>query len=235
MEQGTTVIRQLAALGMAFVLGLFTLAGCASNEIKWTEEVKLHDGRVVQVKRRTELTESGFPVQRRGFRKYHELCYASMGIYWKSKPEYAPYVFDIVNGKAYVKVPVESCTTCMLQGYPAWDAAYFEWNDGAWKKVDENATLRALRFNLLSATHASGPYRNQRGEVVPAETFDARGLIALAEKERRDASIYYSMKNTGRTGPGVAPGACERCKAEKVVTTMTSEVFLPSDSRACNW
>jgi|CXWL01.1.fsa_nt_gi hypothetical protein len=224
-----------ATIAMGAAICLLSITGCASNEIKWTEEVRLHDGKIVQVKRRTELTESGFPTQNRGFHKYHELCFAPMGIYWKSKPEYRLYVFDIVDGKAYIKVPVQGCTTCMLQGYPAWDAAYFEWNNGAWKKVDENPTLRALRFNLLSATHAGGPYRNERGEVVPAETFDARGLIALADKERRDASIYHSMKNTGRTGPSVAPGACERCKAEKVETSMTSEVFLPSESRTCNW
>lgn len=222
---------------LAVLCGLLPfVAGCASNEIKWTEEVKLHDGRVVQVKRRTELTESGFPLQQRGFHKYHELCYAPMGIHWKSKSAYNLYVFDIVNGKAYVKVPVDGCTECTLQGYPEADALYFEWHGGAWKKVDETPVLRALRFNLLSATHAGGPYRNERGEVVPAETFDARGLITLAEKERRDGSIYQSMKNTGRTGPG-NPGACARCKKTwgTVQTDQTPEVFLPSERRTCNW
>jgi hypothetical protein len=210
----------LLAAAALLVLGL---TGCNSNEIKWTEEVKLHDGRVIQVKRRVELTETGFPVQQRGFRKYHELCYAPMGVYWKSKPEYPPYVFDIVNGKAVIKVPVEGCTTCMLQGYPAWDAAYFEWDNGAWKKVDETPVLRGLRFNVLSDPRSGD------------ESKDARGLITLAEKERRDGTIYYEMKATGRSGPGVPPGACERCKAEKVETTRTPEVQLPSTTRNCDW
>lgn len=36
------------AFGAACGVGLLALGGCASNEIKWTEEVRLHDGSVVQ-------------------------------------------------------------------------------------------------------------------------------------------------------------------------------------------
>jgi hypothetical protein len=215
---------------------LFAIAGCASNEIKWTEEVSLHDGSMVLVKRRTELTESGFPVQQRGVAKFHELCYQPLGVYWKSKPEYPPHVFDVVNGKAYVKVPVQGCTTCMLQDYPESDSVYLEWSDGAWKRVPENALLRSLRYNMLSGTHASGNYRDERGVVVPAESYDARGLITLAEKRRRDASVYHGMNNTGRPGPG-APGACEKCRNSwgKVQTDQTPEILMPSESRTCSW
>jgi hypothetical protein len=224
MEKGTTVIRQLAALGMACVLGLFTLAGCASNEIKWTEEVRLHDGRVVQVKRRTELTESGFPVQKRGFPKYFELCYAPLKLYWKSKPEYPPQVFDIVEGKAYIKVPVTGCSECTLQGYPLVDALYFQWSGTAWTRVEENKALAQLRFNLLEAIYATNN-----------EQYDARGLVTLSDKERRDASIYSSMKATSRTGP-YAGGACEKCKKTwgTVKTDRSSEVLL-SFQKACGW
>jgi len=212
------------AIGLVGATALFALSGCTSDEIKWTEEVKLHDGRVIQVKRRTELTESGFPVQRRGFHKYHELCYEPMGIHWKSKPEYPLYVFDIIDGKAYIKVPVTGCAECMLQGYPAWDAAYFEWNDGSWKKVDETPALRALRFNLLNRSH-----------LMDDGQADARGLITLAEKNRRDGSIYDSMRATGRTGPGVGIGQCQKCKAVRVQTDRTSEVLLTSDRGSCKW
>jgi len=231
------VCLERVCLGLVFFGGAIPLAGCTPTEIKWAEEVRLHDGRVVVVKRRTELTASGFPVQRRGFQKYHELCYEPMGVYWKSKPSYPPHVFDIVDGKVYIKVPVDHCETCMLQGYPPWDALYFEWDNGAWKKLDETPMLRTLRFNLLSSTHASGGSFYYEGKLVPAEAYDARGLITLAEKERRDGSIYAFMQATGRTGPGVEPGACERCKNTwgRVQTTETPEVFLPSESKTCNW
>lgn len=216
---------RIFSLAIGLSATMLTTSGCASNnEIKWSEEVQLHDGSVVQVKRRTELSASGFPIQSRGFAKFHELCYAPMGVYWKSKPEYRITVFDIVDGKPTVKVPVQGCTTCMLQGYPAWDAVYFEWDRGAWRKVEENEKLRGLRFNLLSQSHILDDGKN-----------DARGLITLAEKRRRDGSIYESMRVTGRTGPGLPIGECQKCKSEKVETSRTSDVLILSDMRECNW
>lgn len=63
------------------------IVGCAgtglggSDHIRWTEEVKLSDGRVIQIQRHVELTASGFPVQNRGFDKYQEICYPPLGIH----------------------------------------------------------------------------------------------------------------------------------------------------------
>lgn len=67
-----------------------TLVGCAGiglggDHVRWTEEVKLSDGKVIQIQRHGELTESGFPAQKRGLDKYHEICYPPMNIHWKSR------------------------------------------------------------------------------------------------------------------------------------------------------
>ena len=217
-----STLRALTSV-LTAVLGLLSLPGCASNEIKWTEEVRLHDGTVVQVKRRVELGETGFPVQQRGMPKYFELCYPPLGAYWKSKPSYPPETFDIVEGKAYIKVPVRGCITCKLQGYPEADALYFQWDAGRWKKVEESDSLRKLRFNLLSAIYASN-----------SDKADVRGLVTLTQKEQRDASAYGQMRLTGRTGPR-DPGICAKCKGQRAGTTENAEVLLPSEARACNW
>ncbi len=211
--------------GCAFILSTFSLTGCASDEIKWTEEVRLHDGSIVQVKRRTELSESGFPTQQRGFPKYFELCYLPLNVHWKSRSEYRPTVFDIVNGKPFVKVPIRGCTECSLQAFPLSDALYFSWIGGEWTKVEEDEVLRGLPFNLLESFYAS----NNKSR-------DAQGLVSLIEKEQRDASIYSSMRATGRSGPG-APGACEKCRKDwgTVRTDRSSEVLLPIEKRGCDW
>jgi len=216
---------RVLSLSIGLVATLLGTNGCATNEIKWTEEVQLSDGSVVQVKRRTELSESGFPLQTRGFEKLHELCYAPLNLYWKSKSPYRPWVFDFVDGKAVIKVPVTGCTECTVHAYPAADALYFEWSNASWKRVEETEKLRSLKFNLLDQSHILDDGKN-----------DARGLITLAEKRRRDGSIYESMRATGRTGPA-KPGACERCRATwgKVQTDMTDEVQLPTERTICNW
>lgn len=213
------MIRHWSVLSLAL---LASPAG-ASNEIKWTEEVLLHDGSVVQIKRRTELTNSGFPVQRRGFSKYHELCYPPLGVHWRSKPQYRPQSFDIIDKKAYVKVPVHACIECMLHDYPESDALVFVWSGEVWRKVDEKDAPPQLKFNLLSKSHHMGD-----------DTDDARGLITLAEKRKRDVNIYNSMKRTGRNTP-YAPGACNKCRLSRASTDATAEVFVAGGNKKCEW
>jgi len=207
------------------VVGLLSATACGGEEIKWTEEVRLHDGKIIQLKRRTELTRSGFPVQKRGFHKYHEFCYAPMGTYWKSHPRYLPEVFDIVNGKAYAKVSISGCEECKLHGYPETDALYFVWVDRAWKKIDHKEFPAQLRLNLLMS-----PKGRNASE-------DARGLVSIAEKENRDPSIHYSLKVTGARGMNELPehkGACNKCKAVNVSTTVLPDVFLSTDRAGCD-
>lgn len=218
-------LANITARALVVLAGLLGATACSGDDIRWTEEVRLNDGKVIQLKRRTELTSSGFPVQQRGFPAYHEFCYAPMGVYWKSKPSYTPETFDIVDGKAYAKVSLgHDCTRCMLHGYPETDALYFVWVDRVWKKIDHSVFPAQLRFNLLMS-----PKGRNASE-------DARGLVSLAEKESREPSIYYSLKVTGARGLNELPdtkGACNKCKAIKITTDMTPEVFIPTNHHGC--
>jgi hypothetical protein len=210
-----------AALG-ALAIACAT-SGCGNDEIKWTEEVQLQDGKVVQLKRRTEVSASGFPVQRRGFRQYNELCYPPLGIHWKSKAVYVPHVFDIVGGKAYVKVPITGCTECMLHDYPSSDALHFVWEAAGWRRIEAKDFPSKLGFNLLN---------NESSSID--RSGDAKGLVTLAEKQERDAAIYYEMKVTGRPRAH-KPGACDACRKVRVTTDQSAEVFAPASKPGCNW
>ncbi|MFN9388275.1 MAG: hypothetical protein ACK6DF_01790, partial [Betaproteobacteria bacterium] len=115
-----------------------SLTGCVSilgDHVRYTEEVKLSDGKVVVIQRHAELTASGFPSQRRGFVKYFEICYPPMNIHWKSKGGYEPDIFDIVDGKAYMHVPISGCRICAFYNNPPTSALYFVWENGAWKRI----------------------------------------------------------------------------------------------------
>jgi len=207
------------------LLGTLGAASCSNgDEIKWTEEVRLQDGKVIQVKRRTELTSGGFPVQKRGFQKYHEVCYAPLSVYWKSKPEYRPEAFEIVNGKPYMKVTLGSFNACRLHGYPETDALYYEWTGTGWKQIRSDEFPPNARLNLL---------QNPLGNVAAN---DVRGLVSQREKESRDASVYYSLKVTGARGLNETPpfkGICRRHKVEEPAPAKTTDIFLPSEDRGC--
>lgn len=216
------ILRVLAA-GMVF---LPALAECAPTVIDWSEEVKLHDGKIIVIKRHEEVGAIGFPLRHRGLRKYWQFCYAPMGIHWKSKPEYFPETFDIVDGKAYAKVSIGGCELCMLHGYPDTDALYFAWENGAWKKIDHKDYPAGLRYNMLNGTH----YDDDGSR-------DVHGLVTIAQKEHLDGEIYWLMRKkpeiTGLNETVAYRGACQKCKGIRGQTTNTSEVFLPASQNDC--
>jgi hypothetical protein len=208
-----------------FVLGILPiLGGCAPPELKWTEEVKLHDGKIIQLERRMELTASGFPAQTRGRPISHEFCYAPLGVYWRSKPEYRPELFDIVGGNAYAKVSLGDCASCKLQGYPESGALYFAWDSGRWRKIEPKDFPAQLELNLLLSPEQANPKD------------DAHGLVSLSDKQRLDMSIGYELKVRAAKGLNELPqrkGMCNKCRSIDLTTDKTADVFMPSDRRAC--
>jgi hypothetical protein len=212
----------IALAGLWFLPGV---AGCAPTDIKWTEEVKLHDGKVIQVKRRIELAAGGFP--KRGHAQYHELCYPPMGLHWKSKALYEPEAFDIVNGTPFVRVPLRGCSSCMLHGYPQTNSIFFAWNGRQWTKIDEQRAPDELRFNLLRKVYV---------EVDGSK--DARALITIAEKEQRDVNLYTVVRRTGARGLNEVPKLrdyCSKCKDIPGTTASSADVLLDTEQRDCSW
>ena len=181
-----------------------SLSACASNDIRWTEEVKLSDGKIIQLQRHVELTDSGFPVQRRGFNKFFEICYPQMNIHWKSKGGYQPDIFDIVDGKAYMHVPISDCFQCKLNDYPETDALYFRWESGKWQRIKHEEFPADSEWNLEMGFKAAPGH----------EKDDAHGLVTLADKER-PSSLRTDQKRNGwkrvnEQNPGI--GRCNACR-----------------------
>lgn len=209
-------------------LGIAMTTACANNDLlQWTEEVKLSDGRIIQLQRRLELTASGFPVQRRGLYKYHEFCYAPMGVHWKSRGGYVPDIFDIANGKAYVHVPISDCSQCMLHGYPETDALYFVWDHGKWKRIAHEEFPASFEWNLLRDPIAAPGH----------EKDDVRGFLSLNEKlTKHDHSLRFEQKRKGWKRVSEQEGGprqCNACRKRGVSTTESAEIFVQADSTNC--
>lgn len=204
------------------LLGLcLGLPACAGDQIRWTEEVKLSDGKVIQIQRHVELTRSGFPLQKRGFHKFHEICYPPMNIHWKSKPGYQPDIFDIVEGKAYMHVPVTSAAECYEQGSPETNALYFVWDNGHWRRIPQEEFPVASEWNLMM------------------QTVDAQGLITTQDKASGpwDDTLRYLQKRQGWKRINQSPEKGKGCLRwgsplpEKV--REPDEIIVPSDTKNC--
>lgn len=172
----------------------FSIAACAggglgaSEHVRWTEEVKLSDGRVIEIQRHIELTESGFPVQKRGLNRYFEICYPPLGVHWKSRGGYQPDIFDIVDGKAYVHVAVSSQVECDEQAAPSTGAVYFRWDDGKWTRIGPDEFPAVSEWNLLMQVKSGDP------------KYDPKGKVTLADKttgDRQDSTLKYQQKRDG--------------------------------------
>ena len=163
------------------------LTAFAGSDIRWIEEVKLYDGRVIELQRRVGLAASAVPAQRRGRIEYHEICYPAMKLRWKSAAAYLPDLFDIVEGKAYVHVPLGACHECGLHGDPEPNALYFVWERGEWKRIRHEEFPRASEWNLLMA-FVSAPGHEQD---------DPRGRLTLEHKAQRSTSLRLEQERLG--------------------------------------
>jgi hypothetical protein len=194
MERPTTAeLLKYAQLLMALALMLLTLllTGCASAYvekhpvIEWSEDVKLSDGQIIQIKRKTELTKSGFPLHKRGVYKSHSYCYEPMQIQWTTYGGLKPDIFDIVDGKAYLHLPISGCFTCEKYNYPETNALYFTWEKDHWMRIDHEDFPEQSEWNLLIDPISENPKK------------DAKGHLTVAQKRARDSSLSFYQNRDG--------------------------------------
>jgi hypothetical protein len=193
---------------IALVLMLLLVTGCVSlgeskSAIEWTEDVKLSDGTVVQLKRKTALTKSGFPTQRRGLDKSHYYCYEPLQMWWKTYGGFEADIFDIVDGKAYLHLPITGCFTCQKNNYPETDALYFVWYEDHWQKIAHEEFPEQSAWNLLM--YITG--------VTPKQ--DASGHLTIKQKRVRDRSLIFDQKRDQWkriSDHRLYTGSCKACR-----------------------
>lgn len=224
-----SLLRILRLIGACVAVASCAGAAIANEHIRWTEEVKLSDGRVIEIQRHGELTSSGFPAQRRGFDKYHEICYPPMGIHWKSKGGYQPDIFDIVDGKAYMHVPVTAQKTCYEQGSPTMGAIYFVWENGRWKRIKHEEFPAASQWNLLMQVSRGSP------------STDPRGRITIEDKttgEWKDWTLRGEQKRLGWKRINESYYERDGCKhwsrTEKFLKFGPEDIFINDGKNTCH-
>ena len=190
------------------IMLLAGVAGCSRvDTAEWSEEVQLHDGSVVVLDARAKRGSSGFPTAHRGGLISWELCFRPQKAYWKSSAAYKPIVFEIVNGKPYVVVPLGDCVECKLHNFPTFSALVYRWEGDGWKRAAPEELPTSSTPNLLSTIWTDRD-----------SSHDARGFYTLEMKRHRDwgndpARRAKRVERFKREVRDPEKGMCPVCKA----------------------
>ncbi len=204
------------------VIVLLSMSGCGkgTKEVaEWSEEVELHDGKIVTVQRRSTLGSNFSPGSHRGLVESWELCYLPMKAYWKSNSPFQPNHFDIANGQVYVKVPVRGCGECKVTGRPKDGTLYFVLRNGQWQPILADQYPNKSWKNLIFTRIWNA--RSKEGDIT--------GHWPLETKWQRDPHTQQSAY--GKTLMRSQLTACTECNYDTYSTNLKLTIeSVPTDS-----
>ena len=156
----------------------FPIVACSASDIdvpEWTEEVKLHDGRMIQVWRQARAKHGGFPNAPRGRNLDFALTYEPASVSWKGPWGGEPVSFELFDDVPHLVLLAEDPSYCAKKAKTDYSAQFLRWEDKQWVEVtqDQFPVERALA-NL---------YTSFWGHTTDD---DARGLVTWATKAERD-------------------------------------------------
>jgi hypothetical protein len=162
----------------------FGLSACNGIDVaEWTEEVKLHDGTMIQVWRRARARSSGFPNANRGGDIDFELKYAPLGVQWKGSWNRSPISFEIIDGVPHLVLYIGNREACANKAKTDYMAEFLRWSNGQWVEVPQAAfPTEKARVNL----HAQYWGHSTRD--------DARGFLHWSDK-----TLYGNRDDTIKT------------------------------------
>ena len=151
------------------------LSACEGiDTAEWTEQVMLHDRRVIEVGRRARAHHSGFPNARRGSNIDFELWYEPMKVHWKEGRQLELISFDIFDDVPYIAAAID-LAACGNKPKSDYAARFFRRESLAWKEIPQASfPIDTALLNL---------YRRFRGNSADD---DAKGLVTWQMKADRD-------------------------------------------------
>ncbi|NKI93257.1 hypothetical protein [Rhizobacter sp. SG703] len=165
-------------------VSLAVLAGCGKKieEAKWSEEVRLHDGRMIVIERVARANPQPFLSEIPGADIDFEIHYAPLNIHWKGSRQLAS--LEIFDGNAYV-VTAENGGVEFCEGKPTSTLPIKVWRQqaGEWVEVDAASFPSDVALSNLYARYWGGN-----------GVEDAKGLITWAFKAERDAYPFVDGK-----------------------------------------
>lgn len=158
---------------------LLFLTACGVDEMRWQEEVWLHDDSRILVDRSSTRRSSGFPNERRGAILTQEFRYAPLGVAWSEKGGWEQLLsFDIVEGVPYLIAiaPIPKEKFCADKEKGEYVAVYYRWIDGKQERISRDQTpISIMRSNVTGVSHWGSDRRRDRSFLSWRDVLDATG------------------------------------------------------------
>lgn len=123
---------------------LLLLTSCiGTDEMRWKEQVWLHDGKFVLIDRYSTRAKSGFPNSRRGVILSQEIRYDPLGVLWSvDGSDEQPISFEIIDGAAYLAATAPYSREKFCRGKPkgAYVAVFYRWTNGKKQRISQQET-----------------------------------------------------------------------------------------------
>lgn len=138
--------------------------GASVDVVTWIEQVKLHDGRFIDVSRRASRQHSGFPSSYRGPVIDYGLSYQLTR--WSGPWSRTPASFEIFDGIPHLVVFIGDLT-CNSKPADAYGALFYRFEGGAWVEVSQKDFPTALALmNLVEDFWGQTAESDPRGRLL---------------------------------------------------------------------
>ncbi len=182
--------RIVLACRIAILAGVVLFVSACGIVYEWEEEVKLHDGRVIVVKRlHSKERAIGNLHSRYEFKEARIKFREPAAIEWQG--DIPPIAVDVVQSDICVVIKLDGGGQCERYGHPNPPFVYFRSQAGApWRRVDRSDVPSGMRQNLL---------------IYPRDSDlkDLHGVLMIGMKEKMNVGVShelrdFSPKNTRR-------------------------------------
>lgn len=134
------------------------LASCiGTDEMRWKEQVWMHEGQRILLERSSTRTKSGFPTSRRGAILSQEIIYGPLDVLWRVNGDgEQPLSFEVIDGDAYLVTiaPGSLADFCSENKGDDFSIVVYRWRKGEMHTVDQlDAPLNKMGRNLSGISH----------------------------------------------------------------------------------
>jgi len=210
--------RIFASVLSTLILGISVSACSMDNKTSWKEEVLLHDGKKVIVKRALERG-GRHEIGQRGGAINETLTFHLPGtqqeIMWEDKlsedignSSFSPIVLDVVDGIAYVVAMPAGCLSYNKWGRPNPPYVVFKFHGKDWSRIPLEQLPAQIKTPNLIVSSPDDEAKKSGQAVVSAETIKELNALfqrleyktVLREPVRDAESSCPVMVSYGRTG-----------------------------------
>jgi hypothetical protein len=184
--RGKLLGASIVVVGPLLLGAVFHWIADRQNHLSWSEDVKLHDGTVINIKRTVTLRGPGEPGHRRSPSNWTIEAQYPQASKWSSDGGTQPWVLDVHQGTLYVAATIGAGMYCERHGGPKNGVVFYRFGaQQSWEKIQVEQFPRALDTNLMLNVLATSFGGNK--------IEDAKGYLSLKAKEQRDSSRRQSL------------------------------------------